>query len=1822
MVVLDHRKTKAQLISELSEARQRIIDLEAGNTGNGHGNNSPPGVGGTFLAPESLHGILDMLPHTVSIKDAERKYLLVNQSWSRFYGLTEEEVVERQLKELSIRSEWDERNAEMADRIILSGKKEVVAFEESRTNHAGEIRTLNLIRTPLRDMEGAIAGVIALGLDITEVRDTERKLEDNQGMLQIVTDHLPVTIVYVDADQTYRYINHNAEKWYGQPRSRVVGHTVSDVLGEETHSLLQPHIASVLQGNPVSTEERFSIQGGEPRYRELRYVPDVSEDGKVKGFFGLSLDVTERKKVEAESALNKALLETVFETIPVPLCIKDTEGRYLLVNKAMSEMYGLTPADFAGAHTLEITDRPPEDKQNALNDDQSLIRGEVERIDHTRLASMPDGRQRHMHSVKVPLKDSEGRAIGILGFDQDITGIMVSQQELRESERRFRDIVENSLQGVIIHSGKPRFANQKAAHIFGFDTPEGLLALDHINLLYHPDERERVTAIREARLRGETVPDRHEFTGIRPDGSLIQVETTARIIQWRGENVILSSYVDRTDQYAAEKEKERTEQNFRSLIESSRQGVVILAGEKPIFANQSYADIFGYGDPKEIMALNTVVELIAPVDRKRLTEYASRRRIGESTPGHYECQGIRKDGEVNWLDVVVTPTIWDGKDVFLFTVVDITLRKKAEEESRANQRLLQTVFNTVPHWLFVKDAQGRYLHVNNAMAEFFQLKPEDFQGKDYQELSFAPEEEVGVAVGADASVLKENRDVDIHDIKVKRPDGSLSIRHVVKMPLRDESGAAVGVVGLSEDITERQHMLAKLSKSEQQFRSLIEGSIEGVLIFKDKKPVFANQALADIFGYDSSEDILALKTIQELQATHEHARLAERGKHRLQGENVENHYEFQGIRENGETIWLDSLATLIQWDDEPAILATMFDITSRKEADEELRNSQRLLQTMFDTIPHWVYIKDKESRFLKANKALADSYGVRPEEFVGVSTASINEHSKIRIGSGEETTRLVELDRQVIESGKPVHVPEFTFTRGDGSIGYYNMYKLPFVNDEGSVIGVVGLSEDITERKVIEEKLLRNTERLRLINDAVPAIITYVDRDLIYRFINRQSIDWFGKPPEEVVGRHVKDVIGADAYRKLAPNIEIALRGEKVSFDELVPYEHKGPRNVHIQYVPHIGQGGDVLGFYAVSMDISDVIEAREELESSQQLFRDVLDSLPLWISVKNQELNYIWANKTGLGGLGVSLEEFLNSPSSGNLPMLSEENKSLIEKKDRELLSGSGMVDVFEMPFTFPDGKQFQFQHFKIPFRDAAGNVSGIVTASLDITDRKNAEQELEKMAAAADHAGDAIFITDRKGIIQYVNPSFEKITGYSKEEVIGETPRILKSGRHDVRFYQDLWGTMLRGEAWKKRYVNKKKDGSFYETEATQSPIHNSRGEITHFVSVQRDISHQVELEDQLRRSQRMEALGTLTGGIAHDFNNILVPVMGYADMLEGMLEPGTREHKYIQLINKSSERASELVSQILQFNLQREGIWETIRLELIVEDVVHLLESTLTKSIRPKMRINPDLPAIRANYTQIHQVIMNLCVNAGHAMPGGGTLSVSLKAVNLQNSVSFFGQTLRGRYLKLSIGDTGKGMDEETLAHIFEPFYTTKDPGKGTGLGLATVYGIVGQHDGGIMVESELGRGSTFDIYLPVSNGDIDQISDDIALPSPGKESILFVDDEEEIVHLGEASLESRGYKVTVALDGETALEMFQKSPESFDLVVTDQSMPGITGMEIASRMKEINPELPIVLCTGYSEMATPGNISGAGIDELISKPYRQIDLSTAIRRLLDR
>ncbi len=503
--------------------------------------------------------------------------------------------------------------------------------------------------------------------------------------------------------------------------------------------------------------------------------------------------------------------------------------------------------------------------------------------------------------------------------------------------------------------------------------------------------------------------------------------------------------------------------------------------------------------------------------------------------------------------------------------------------------------------------------------------------------------------------------------------------------------------------------------------------------------------------------------------------------------------------------------------------------------------------------------------------------------------------------------------------------------------------------------------------------------------------------------------------------------------------------------------------------------------------------------------------------------------------------------------------------------------------------------------------------------------EKELARLAMAVENAAEDVIVTDSYGIVEYVNPAFEHITGYSSTEVIGQNPNILKSGMHDQEFYQDLWSTIISGKIWRGIIVNRKKDGTLIEEDSTISPIIDNADKIIGFVAVKRDISEQIKLEEMLRQSQKMEAIGTLAGGIAHDFNNILSVISGYAGLArEDMGDPEMLAND-IEEISIAADRATGLVRQILTFSRKSEKIKQILQVSLIVKEGLKMLRSSLPATIE----IKPDIASaayVLADPVQIQQIVMNLGTNAYHAMrESGGILNVSLKDYEISDAEMILEQKLSpGRYQLLSISDTGTGMNNETKAKIFDPYFTTKNLGEGTGLGLAVVHGIVESHGGAIVVESELGQGAVFHIYLPV-NDEEDLHSQSMQMePEPligGNESIMIVDDEKANLKLLSKFFQRQGYNVSVYSEGDKAFRAFQNNPCDYDLVITDMTMPNMTGTELSGKLLEISPSIPIILCSGFSEQVNREKTLEMGIREYFEKPLNLDMLIRAVRKMLD-
>ena len=518
------------------------------------------------------------------------------------------------------------------------------------------------------------------------------------------------------------------------------------------------------------------------------------------------------------------------------------------------------------------------------------------------------------------------------------------------------------------------------------------------------------------------------------------------------------------------------------------------------------------------------------------------------------------------------------------------------------------------------------------------------------------------------------------------------------------------------------------------------------------------------------------------------------------------------------------------------------------------------------------------------------------------------------------------------------------------------------------------------------------------------------------------------------------------------------------------------------------------------------------------------------------------------------------------------------------------------------------------------------LYASSRDITERKRADESHRRLAMAAEQAAETIIITDLHGTILYANPAFEKISGYSCAEVLGKNPSILKSDRHDAAFYRQMWETLTRGETWNGHLVNRRKDGTFYEEESTISPVHDAAGQVVNYVAVKHDVTREIQREAQLRQAQKMEAIGTLAGGVANDFNNILAIIQ----MLTGLMKSdgglSAAQSNYTDEINASVDRAAALTRQLLLFSRKKTLQPHDLDLNQSVNNLAKMLRRTLGENIEMQIKLAPHPLFTHADEGTLDQVLINLAVNARDAMPKGGHLIIETSGVEFDESST--SQSLQGRpgsFVCLSVSDTGCGIPAENMPKIFEPFYTTKDVGKGTGLGLATIFGIVQQHQGWINAYSEPGLGTTFRIYLPRLSG-VAGIKAAQPPPRPaqtGHETILLVEDEPALRATIRKVLTRLGYHILEAPTGVKALGVWKEHHKEIRLLLTDMLMPdGMTGKDLGQRLLEDNPELKVIYMSGYSAEVVGRDFHLEEGINFLTKPFEVRILAQTIRASLDK
>ena len=706
---------------------------------------------------------------------------------------------------------------------------------------------------------------------------------------------------------------------------------------------------------------------------------------------------------------------------------------------------------------------------------------------------------------------------------------------------------------------------------------------------------------------------------------------------------------------------------------------------------------------------------------------------------------------------------------------------------------------------------------------------------------------------------------------------------------------------------------------------------------------------------------------------------------------------------------------------------------------------------------------------------------------------------------------------------------------------------------------------------------------------------------------------------EKITGLKAADLIGKTVL-EVMPDTEsywittygaVAQSGISVEFEN-----YSGELDKHYAVTAYSPERGK---FATLFLDITQRKQMEKALAESEEKFRNFAESALVGICLV-QEGVLTYANPRFAEIYGYAVDDLNDQMPLSRL--IHPEDLPLVERRIRDRESGIRPVVQYTFRGIRKTGETIHVEAFGSAI-EVGGRRAAMATV-MDISQRKNTENELLKLVEAVHQASEGIVITTTDGIIEYANPAFENITGYDSAELMGQNPRILKSGVQNTLFYRELWETLVAGNRWTGKMVNKRKNGSLYTAECSISPVKNSDDEIVNFVWVTRDISKELDLEKRLSQAQRLEAIGSLAGGIAHDFNNLLFPITGMAELLLEELSADDAYREYLEEIHNAAKRAGDLVKQILSFSRQSDHQKMPVRISKIMQEVLKLSRSTIPSNIRIEHQIQEDCGLVIADATQVHQIAMNLVTNAFHAVEeNNGTITVAVEDITLSPEHLTDLSLGPGRYVMLRVTDTGHGIAPEAINKIFEPYFTTKKFGKGTGLGLSVVYGLVKDHEGDIRVESELGKGSRFEVYLPVVSKTTDKTMQTIVKSDQtGNETILVVDDEPAVARIMQQILERLGYTVFVRTGSMEALEFFKADPYRIDLVVSDMTMPNMTGERLAGEIKTLRPEIPVVLCTGFSEKIDPDTMDRLGISGLLMKPVVKSELAQMMRHALDK
>jgi PAS domain S-box-containing protein len=1289
----------------------------------------------------------------------------------------------------------------------------------------------------------------------------------------------------------------------------------------------------------------------------------------------------------------------------------------------------------------------------------------------------------------------------------------------------------------------------------------------------------------------------------------------------------ISALRTQAEHKAAEAALRRTEVDLQLALEAARLGSWnwnIVTGE--ITWSARCKALYGLPDDAPI-TYERFLQAVHPDDRAS-ADAALQRAVELRSDYEIEKRVVWPDGSLHWnISRGRVLCDADGQPIRMTGVtLDISERKRADESVRIAERRLGTLMDSFPDLVSRFDTQGRFTYISPSIGRAMGIPPETILGRTPLELGVSGDAGTNRMLQDSIARILAGGPAERLDAEFQTPTGSrpFEIRHI---PEKDDRGAVVSVLGIATDLTQRK-------AAERQLYLLnfaLDHIGEGIYLMPGNSPrfIYVNQSAAEALGY-SREELTGGMGIFDIDPEWSPERweqfwpeLLERRRATLQSVHRSR---------NGRIVPVEITGNVFEYEGQIYDMAVVRDISERKTAETALRDSETMYRSLVMAMAEGAVFQAADGTITAVNPAAERIRGRSAAEMLG-TTSEAPDWGAIR----EDGTPFPDNEHPsmvTLRTGEPRSGVVMGIRRPDGSRAWISINSQPLARvGEPLPYAVVTTFHDITDRRAAEAAVEVREREFRTLAENTPDFIVRWDAELRRVYVNPAFARTLDAAAERIVGTplgsHYSPADEAalrDSLRALAERIRAVFATAEASEAEVNWVTAEGARVYLLRLVPERATDGTIRTVLGLGRDVTTLKERERQLRTLAEHSPDIIIRF-------DREGRYLYANSAleRLTGarvgehLGRSLGEF---SSAGPYRAPPEVYRALRERITAVYDAGTPFESEVQLPLQ--DGDH-TFEVRLIPESDEDGQVTSVLAIARDITERERAGEALraseQRFRQVTENIDEVFWLTNAdKTEMVYISPAYERVWGRPCASLYASPQSWLEAVHpEDQERTIEAAHTLQAAGTYDIEYRIRRPDGAWRWIHDRAFPIRDADGRVYRIAGVAEDVTLRRELEDQLRQAQKMEAIGQLAGGIAHDFNNMLAVVQMQSTLLleETANSPETRDG--LREILGVTERAANLTRQLLTFS--RRQVSKPIDLDIsdTIGHMTRLLHRVLGEDISLETRFAPSLPLLHADPGMMEQVLMNLAINARDAMPHGGRLAITLEALAVsEQRAALHPGTIAGRFVCLTVADTGSGIPAEALPRIFEPFFTTKEVGKGTGLGLATVFGIVEQHHGWIEVESRVGEGSTFKVFLPTLLRPTAAGTSSGSVPAArgGTETILLVEDEPAVRSVTRAALERYGYRVLEADSAAAAIGLWNRESATVHLLLTDLIMPGaVSGRQLAETLLAGRPGLRVIYTTGYSPDIVNRMLHFDPGHTLIQKPYTAKELAACVRRVLD-